>query len=103
MVIQSGKSGSNFLSVFDDLLPPLWCERVYKYATDLCRPWGAYVTTTEVMDEQLTEESLWESNPEKAISLLVTRRLFFGRGKGFLKEDMHRIHGMNDTTFSVCL
>jgi hypothetical protein len=94
MVIQSGKSSSKFLSVFDDLVPPSWCERAYKYATELRRPWGAYVTTAEVLDEQLSEESLWESNPEKAISLLVTRKLFFGRGRGFLEKDINRIHGI---------
>ena len=96
MVVQTGKSSSQFLSVFDNLLPVQWCDRMYSYAVSLDRPWGAYVTTAEALDESLDVEALWSTEPEKAMSVVVTRKLFFGKGRAFLEGDMANIHGESD-------
>lgn len=93
MVVQTGKHNSKFLSVYDDLLPPEWCERMYSYALELSRPWGAYVTTAEALDATLDAEQVWKQDPEKALSLVVVRGLFFGRGRSHLEGDIPHIHG----------
>jgi hypothetical protein len=59
MVVQSGKQSAGFLSIFDNLMPDPWCDRAYEYAVDIKRPWGAYVTTRDVMDEALSAENIW--------------------------------------------
>jgi hypothetical protein len=59
MVVQSGKQSSAFLSIFDNLLPDPWCHRAYEYAVAIKRPWGAYVTTRDVLDEAISEENIW--------------------------------------------
>lgn len=93
MVIQNGKASSQFLSVFDNLLPVEWCDRMYEYAVRLNRPWGAYVPTAEALDPALDIEALWAADPEKAMSFVVTRQLFFGKGRAFLEGDIANIHG----------
>lgn len=93
MVVQTGKHSSEFMAIFDHLLPPLWCERMYNYAVELNKPWGSYVTTGEILDETINVEGLWLIDPEKAMSLIVTRKLFFGRGRHFLEGDIGNIHG----------
>lgn len=93
MVVQTGKHYSNFMAIFDNLLPLEWCHRIYQYALTLGRPWGAYVTTEEVLDSALDIDALWLKDQEKAMSLIVVRSLFFGKGKHFLEGDINCIHG----------
>ena len=94
MVLQSGKHSEHFLSMFDGLLPLEWADRIYTYGITIGRPWGAYVTTSDVLNDEIDEDKEWENDPERAISLLVARRLFFDRGRGFLEGDISKIHGI---------
>lgn len=93
MIIQTGKHTSNFLLIFDNLLSNEWCDRIYEYAVALDKPWGAYVTTAEVLDGSIDVEAMWMSDPEKAMSLIVTRKLFFEKGRSLLEGDIGHIHG----------
>jgi hypothetical protein len=34
------KPVSNFVGIFDGILPELWCERGYQLAAQRVRPWG---------------------------------------------------------------
>jgi len=52
------------------------------------------VTTKDVDNDELQPEMIWESYPERAIGLLVTRILLFQHGASVIKTDRHRIHGM---------
>ena len=36
------KATTKFVSVFDDLLPELWCQRGYELAAERKRPWGEF-------------------------------------------------------------
>lgn len=38
------KANSKFLSVFDGVLPDLWCDRLYEYALQKGKPWGKPTT-----------------------------------------------------------
>jgi hypothetical protein len=68
-------------------------QRMYDYAVGLNRPWGTYVTTQDALDEGVDAEAIWVSDPERAMSLMVVRKLFFGRGRAFLEGDIPNIHG----------
>lgn len=102
MEVQTGKHTSNFLCIFDNLLSTVWCERIYDYALAINRPWGAYVTTLEVLNGSVDADALWGIDPEKAISLVVTRKLFFEKGRAFLEGDIDNIHGILCSVFHCC-
>ena len=101
------KNSSNFLSVFDNLLPDVWCERAYDYAVNVKKgkPWGVYITTQDALDvDNVNPENIWKnsaasnsssSNDEKerAIGLLAVRALIFTKGKGAVGDDFINIHG----------
>lgn len=97
LTIHSGKASTKTLSIFDDLLPELWCDRIYQYAVKKNKPWGVYITTEDVNNVSLIAEDLWEEggdpNIEKAIGLLTTRALIFGRGLQMIGDDKSHIHG----------
>jgi hypothetical protein len=82
-----GTSLSADFRVFDDFLPPLWCERAYAYAAERKKPWGFYVVTKELclsLDEAqfaAAAEELWASGQaQKALSLVATRSLLVTHG-----------------------
>lgn len=58
---------------------------------------GLYIPTSDVFNEQLRIEDIWEADPERAIALVTTRELFFNRGKGMLGDDINMIAGRNCT------
>lgn len=100
-----GKSSSNFLSVYDDLIPLQWAERIYEYAVKAGKPWGVYVLTKDLLDfeeqgrelgfQQLLQhiEILWESDPERAFAMCATYALVMQRGRGLVGRDVNHIHG----------
>ena len=56
---------------------------------------GVYIPASDLQDELLSPDSLWDSsNPEKAIALMATRELFLEKGKGLIREDFARISGL---------
>jgi hypothetical protein len=40
IAVYSNKNTTNFLTVFDNLLPSEWCDRAYEYALKKGHPWG---------------------------------------------------------------
>lgn len=54
---------------------------------------GLYIPTSDVLNENLLVEDIWEVDPERAIALITTRELFFKRGKGLLGDDIDKIAG----------
>mmetsp|Transcript_15372 Transcript_15372/g.23150 ORF Transcript_15372/g.23150 Transcript_15372/m.23150 type:complete len:367 (-) Transcript_15372:168-1268(-) len=93
MAINREKAASGFLNVIDGLLSDSWCEDIYQYALQKGRPWGAYVTTSDVLNPDISTEDLYTQDPEKAISLQAVRAFFQHKGCYFLAEDKTRIHG----------
>jgi hypothetical protein len=93
LVMDDCKSSSKFLTIFDDLLPPKWCQRVYDYSLKKGKPWGVYIPTDDVLDERIDPELLFQNDPERAIALIATRELIFNRGKGFVAGDIGKIAG----------
>jgi hypothetical protein len=95
LAINKGKQSEGFFSVFDELLPDLWCERAYEYALKRNgKPFGVYILTSEALDSGLDAEGLWQQGQEqKALSLVATRALVFERGRSTLEQDIERIHG----------
>eukprot|EP01041_Mallomonas_annulata_P005941 gene5941-11989_t len=93
MAIYENKSSIASVSVFDNLLPNGWCNYAYQYAVKKNNPWGAYVTTEDVLNQDIDANSLRDNNPERAIALIATRALFFNRGSGIIGNDVNRIHG----------
>ena len=41
------KQSTNFFSVFDSVLPELWCTRAYEYGVEKGKPWGKYEYTVD--------------------------------------------------------
>jgi hypothetical protein len=33
---------NNFFCVFDNILPEIWCDRIYEYALQNKKPWGDF-------------------------------------------------------------
>ena len=93
LVIDKTKASAKFLTIFDDLLPPHWCHRIYEYSLKKGAPWGVYVPTSDIIDVSNDPEVLWQTDPERSIGLVATRELIFTRGKGFIANDMHKIAG----------
>ena len=96
LAINTGKQSKEFLSVFDNLLSPQWCERAYDYAISRKgKPFGIYIQTqSEALNEQVNPEVLWsEGKHQQALGLVTTRALIFERGLGVLKNDVDSIHG----------
>lgn len=62
------------------------------------RPWGAYVTTAEMLDSSIHADVMWAegstASKEKAISLVTYRSYFKQKGAECLQNDKHRIHGV---------
>ena len=71
------KQSTAFLSVFDDLLDPLWCERAYTYALSRQgKPFGVYIQTADALDTTLDAEALWTNQEyQRALALVATRAL----------------------------
>lgn len=88
------RHSSAYVSVFDDLLSPIWADRVYSYAVERSRPWGVYIPTAMAKDPTVLTEELWANGEhEKALSLEAVRALFFDRGAAVLGPDLQSIHG----------
>lgn len=81
------KTPSHFLIINDNLLSETWLNRSYEYAKDLNKPWGTYISTSEVLDETIDTELLWKTNPQKAIALIATKALLFDKSKKLLPFD----------------
>jgi hypothetical protein len=94
LIVNSGKSSSNFLITIDDLIPDDWCDRIYSYAFKRSKPWGTYISTSDALDLSKSADDLWEDSPEAAIGLLITRLLVFEGGKNNIAGDIGRIAGM---------
>eukprot|EP00981_Chlorochromonas_danica_P005468 scaffold1105_cov184-Ochromonas_danica.AAC.3 len=86
---------NDYVTVFDNLLPSLWQERVYQYALEKGRPWGVYIPTTMALDTTIDAEVLWqrEEEKEKALALVAVRHLFFDRAAALIGPDVNSIHG----------
>lgn len=56
-----------FFEVFEQVLGEEWRERAYHFAIDHGRPWGAYVTRGEALDQSIDLESCYRVNPIQAI------------------------------------
>ena len=71
------KQSTCFLSVFDDLLDPLWCDRAYSYALSRQgKPFGVYIQTVDALDAALDAEVLWgDGEYQRALALVTTRAL----------------------------
>ena len=90
------KASSKFMCTYDDLLPPLWCQRAYDYAVSRQgKPWGVYILTKEAKAyESIDAEAIWKAGDvERAFGIIATRKLVLERGIAFVKEDLERIHG----------
>ena len=93
------KHSSNFIEIKDNVLPQSWLERSYSYCKN-SKPWGnfalifeysdhiyikinigAYVTVVDIKDVTIDLESLWNVDPQKAISLVAARALLVGARK----------------------
>mmetsp|Transcript_23602 Transcript_23602/g.40104 ORF Transcript_23602/g.40104 Transcript_23602/m.40104 type:complete len:369 (-) Transcript_23602:124-1230(-) len=98
MAINHNKAGAKFFNIFDDFLPEAWLSRAYEYACERGRPWGAYVTTVELLDLSVDPDTIWaEGSPtskEKAISLMVYRSYYSQQGAECLYKDKEKIHGV---------
>jgi hypothetical protein len=42
MAMYNNKYRTNFFSIYDNLLPSLWCDRAYQYAFERNKPWGMF-------------------------------------------------------------
>ena len=95
LAINKGKQSVCFLSVFDELVPDIWCARAYEYALSRNgKPFGIYILTSEALDKDLDAELLWNSGEhQKALALVTTRALVFERGRSMLEQDIAHIHG----------
>lgn len=90
----SGKYLKQGVTIFDDLLPAIWCDRVYDYAVKKSRPWGAYIPTAMARDSSIDAEQLWRSGDcEKAVALVTVRSLFLDRAADLIGPDIDAIHG----------
>lgn len=48
----------------------------------------------DALDNQLSADQLWDNGKfEHAISLVAVRQLLLQRGRGFLGDDISRLHG----------
>lgn len=63
LAVNQAKQCRDFVCVFDDLLDDLWCDRAYEYSARVHggRPWGVYVSTSDLLDiEGIRCEDIWE-------------------------------------------
>ena len=72
MAFNTSKRRSKFLTIHDDLLSEEWREIAYNFACNRGRPWGAYVTKSELLSGMNCTKELFGSNPEKAIALMAS-------------------------------
>ena len=100
LAMNLGKQSTNFVSIYDDLLPLQWAERIYAYAIDRGKPWGVYVLTKHLLEfaagmpDLLAHiEGLWEADPERAFAMCATYALVMQRGQGLIGSDLSSIHG----------
>jgi len=95
LALNLNKQSTRFLSVFDDLLDRIWCDRAYNYALSRNgKPFGVYIQTTDALDPALSAEELWAAKDyQRALALVTTRALVFERAHGALKDDIEAIHG----------
>lgn len=84
------KRRNKFLSVHDDLLAEEWREIAYNFACNRGRPWGAYVTKSELLRGDDCAKELLRTNPEKAIALTASCSLC--RVAPYILDDS--IHGV---------
>lgn len=99
LALNRSKHSTSFVSIFDDLLPAVWVERIYTYAVEHGRPWGVYVLTADLAELRGEEavlsraEEIWESDPERAFAMCATYALIMQRGRGLVGADLAHIHG----------
>ncbi len=96
LAVITGKQSKDFLAVFDNTLPPIWCDRAYVYALSReGRPFGVYIQTeSEALNAECDAEALWQAGQhQRALALVVTRALVFERGAGLVQKDTPHIHG----------
>lgn len=95
MALNLNKAADNFLHIYDNFLSDKWCDIMYQYALEKGRPWGAYVTTDDVLNSEISAEEVLDDDPERAMSLEAVRSYFAQKGAYFLKDDQQRIHGIS--------
>jgi hypothetical protein len=107
LALNRGKQSSNFVSVYDNLLPLMWAQRIYDYAVSRKKPWGAYVLTSDLLafeqevagSEERTAkmleyvEGIYETDPERSFAVCATWALVMQRARGLIGCDMSGIHG----------
>lgn len=93
MAINNNKAAKSFVQIYDDFLSEEWCDKMYDYALNKGRPWGAYVTTEDIMNDAIITIEEFKENPERAFSLEAVRCYYSQKGAYFLREDSSRIHG----------
>ena len=80
------RTRSNYQRVIRSLIHPS--------ARDLFKLFlGVYIPTSDIFDPLISEDILWDVEPERAIALAATKELFFKRGKGLIRGDIDRIAG----------
>lgn len=87
------KKMNDFVIILDKALGDEWCSFIYDYSLTTGKSWGAYVTEAEALDLKNDPVLLKETDPEKAISLIVTRTLYFEKAYFLIKDDVAKIHG----------
>lgn len=67
LAVNGQKRSEDFVSIFDDLLEEVWCDRVYQYSSKIHggKPWGVYVLTRDLLDfDGVKCEDIWEKAVE---------------------------------------
>lgn len=100
-ILESERSASKMLSIFDEVLPPALARSFYDHTIDNDgNPWGTYVTLDESAasdDSQCTPEALGRMSTEetqRSIAMCAVKHLFIKRAGPLLERDYHKIHGV---------
>ena len=94
LTFHSGKHSSNFVAVFDQCLPEIWCARAYTYSVGRVKPWGVFISTKDALDSCMDPEVLWNLGEfEKSIALVAVRSHIFGKCKDIIGKDLDYIYG----------
>jgi len=108
LALNRNKTSSKFVSVYDDLLPSPWPQRIYDYAMQRGKPWGVYVLTKDLLEFESNgggvdadglprmfefAELIWQTDPERAFATCATYALVMQRARGLIGPDVNLIHG----------
>ena len=92
------KTFANFVIIKDNLLNDEWVSRAYQYSKTMSsNAWGEFVTTSELLHyENMSAEdieSLYKSNPQKAIAIVATKNLLFDRTRLPVDDIISQVDG----------